>query len=252
MPSLVFLGSSAAAPDADHANAQLLLIGQERTTLVDCGSSPYLRMQELGLDIDRVTDLIITHFHPDHAAGIPNYLLSAWLAGRQLGLLIHGLPHTIDRVKTNLDLYNMSEWLGFFDLQFQQIKETPLLLVIDCNQYRVYSSPVEHEIPAIGLRFEFKESGLILAYSGDTQPCKNVLDLGEDADILIHEATGAYQWHTSAAQAGEIAERLGVRELFLIHYPVMWGNYDNLRDEARKYFSGEVYLAQDFLVLDHL
>lgn len=252
MPSLVCLGSSAALPDAAHANTQLLLVGQERTTLVDCGSNPYLSLQKLDLDVDRVTDLIITHFHPDHAAGIPNYLLSTWLAGRHTELLIHGLLHTIDRVKSNLDLYDMSKWPGFFDLQFQTLEESPLTLVIDSDEYRVYSSPVEHEIPAIGLRFEFKDSGMVLAYSGDTHPCSAVLDLAQDADILIHEATGAHQWHTSAAQAGEIAEQVGARELILIHYPVARGNFESLPDEARKHFSGEVFLAQDFMVLDHL
>jgi len=252
MPSLVFLGSSAALPDADHANAQLLLIGRERTTLVDCGLSPYLHLLKLGLDVERVTDLVITHFHPDHAAGIPNFLLSLWLAGRQSELRIHGIPHTIDRIKINLDLYNFSDWPGFFNLHFHQILENPLMLVIDCDEYRLFSSPVMHEVPALGLRFEFKESGVVLAYSGDTHPCGAVLDLAANADILVHEATGAHQWHTSAAQAGEIADQVGVGELFLIHYPVAKGDYQSLADEARKYFSGEVYLAQDFMVLDHL
>ena len=56
--------------------------------------------------------------------------------------------------------------------------------------------------------------------------------------------------HSSAEQAGEIAARAGVSQLYLIHYPT--GEYakDDLRAEARQHFQGEVDLATDFMTLD--
>ena len=87
-------------------------------------------------------------------------------------------------------------------------------------------------------------------YSCDTEPCDEILRLSEGADILIHEATGESPGHSSAKQAGEMAQKAKVGWLYLIHYPT--GRYakGDLVAEARTAFSGEVTLAKDFMTLD--
>ncbi len=105
-------------------------------------------------------------------------------------------------------------------------------------------------IPNIGLRIEFVQSQKVMAYSCDTEPCDEVVRLSEGADVLIHEATGESPGHSSAKQAGEMAQRAEVGKLYLIHYPT--GKYakGDLVAEAQTTFSGDIALAKDFMILD--
>ena len=40
MPKIIILGSSNAVPSIDHENTHLVIVGEERTILVDCVSTP--------------------------------------------------------------------------------------------------------------------------------------------------------------------------------------------------------------------
>jgi ribonuclease Z len=121
---------------------------------------------------------------------------------------------------------------------------------MNCDEFKIISSPVRHLIPTIGLRFDFNNGQKSLAYSCDTEPCVEVVRLASGADVLIHEASGASLGHSSAEQAGQIAAQAEVSKLYLIHYPT--GEYANesMIAEARRHFQGDVDLATDFLTLD--
>lgn len=105
-------------------------------------------------------------------------------------------------------------------------------------------------IPTLGLRVESKEDGKIIAYSCDTEPCDEVVQLAQGADILIHEAAGEFVGHTSSKQAAEVATKAGAKELYLIHYPTGEFWEDSLLDDARDSFAGEVKLAEDLMEIE--
>ena len=77
----------------------MVVVGQERMVLVDCVSNPILRLEKAGLDFNDLTDLILTHFHPDHVSGVPLLLMDMWLMGRRKPLNVYGLHHTLDRIE---------------------------------------------------------------------------------------------------------------------------------------------------------
>jgi ribonuclease Z len=218
--------------------------------MVDCVSNPMLRLERAGLDFNVLTDLILTHFHPDHVSGVPLLLMDMWLMGRNKPLNIYGLHHTLDRIENLMGFYSWAEWPDFFPVAFYRLPSQEMTPVLDCGDFRIFSSPVRHLLPTIGLRFEFNNAQKIMAYSCDTEPCAQVVRLAEGADTLIHEAAGATRGHSSATQAGEIASRAEVGKLYLIHYPT--GKYANgdLVADARSRFQGYVGLAEDFMELD--
>jgi ribonuclease Z len=149
-----------------------------------------------------------------------------------------------------MEMYSWGDWPNFFPVAFHRLpadENTPLL---ECDDFKINSSPVRHMIPTIGLRFDFKSSQKALAYSCDTEPCKEVVRLAEGADVLIHEATGAERGHSSAEQAGQIAAQAEVGNLLLIHYPTGEFANENILNEARQQYQGEVALATDFMTLD--
>ena len=95
MPTLTFLGTSSAIPDETHENSHMVVTGRERTILIDSVGNSILRLKEAGVDHSNLTDLIVTHFHPDHVSGVPSLLMNMWLLGRRHGLNIYCLQYTI-------------------------------------------------------------------------------------------------------------------------------------------------------------
>jgi len=250
MPKVIILGSSNAIPSADHENTHMVVMGEERTVMVDCVGNPIVRLEKAGIDFNDLTDLILTHFHPDHVSGVPLLLMDMWLMGRNKPLNIYGLHHTLDRMENLMGSYGWAEWPDFFPVAFYRLPAQEMTTVMDCQEFRIFSSPVRHLLPTIGLRFEFNHVKKIMTYSCDTEPCAQVIRLAEGADTLIHEAAGSTRGHSSAAQAGEIARQAEVGKLYLIHYPT--GKYANtdLVAEARLRYQGSVSLAEDFMELD--
>ncbi len=68
--------------------------------------------------------------------------------------------------------------------------------------------------------------------------------------VLVHEATGESQGHSSAKQAGEVARKAEVGKLYLIHYPTGKFAKGDLGAEAKSAFQGDVQLAKDFMTLE--
>ncbi len=228
----------------------MVIVGNERMLLIDSVSNPILRLEQAGVDFNDLTDIVVTHFHPDHVSGIPLLFMDMWLMGRQKPLNIYGLHYTLDRIEGLMGYYNWSEWPNFFPVVFHRLPNKEMTPVLDCSDFMVHASPVHHMIPNIGLRIEFKTSQKTMVYSCDTEPCDEVVRLSEGADVLIHEATGESPGHSSAKQAGEIAQKAKIGKLYLIHYPT--GKYakGDLIAEAQAAFPGDITLAKDFMVLD--
>lgn len=250
MSRVIILGSSNAIPTRDNENTHMVVVGAERMVLVDCVSNPILRLEQAGLDFNDLTDIIVTHFHPDHVSGLPLLLMDMWLMGRKKQINIFGLHYTLDRIEDLMNFYSWAEWPDFFPVAFYRLPASEMSTVMDCPDFKILCSPVRHLIPTIGMRIEFNHTRKVMAYSCDTEPCHQVVRLAEGADVLIHEASGASIGHSSAAQAGEIASQAEVGSLYLIHYPT--GRFANgdLVGEARQKFKGEVALATDFMELD--
>ncbi len=249
MAKLVILGTSNAVPDKNHENTHMSILGDQHRLLIDCGSNPIIRLEDAKIDALSITDLIITHFHPDHVFGLPLFLMSSWLMGRKEPLNIYGLKYSLDRVKITMEAFEWDSWPNFYPVEFNEIPEVEMSLILESAEIRVLSSPVHHIIPTIGIRIEFLEVDQVLAYSCDTEPCEEVKNLANQANVLIHEAGGASRGHSSASQAGRIATESGVKQLYLIHYPT-GENFDKeLVKNAQKTFDGPVNLAEDLMEL---
>ncbi len=250
MPKLIILGSSNAVSDEQHENTHLALIGSQRSVLIDCPGNPLRQLSSAGVDHQQITDLVLTHFHPDHVSGVGLFLMDTWLLGRKDALDIYGLDYTIDRTEKLMGFYDWQTWPNFFPVSFHRLPEEEMVLVLENEEFRIFASPVCHIIPTIGLRIESTRTNKVVAYSCDTEPCPQVERLGAGVDVLIHEASGASYGHTSPAQAGEIASRCQARALYLIHYPTRGFDGDILVREAQANFRGPVSLAKDFLELE--
>lgn len=250
MAKLIILGSSNAIPDKGHENTHMALIGRERTVLIDCVNNDTVRLPEAGLRFDQLTDLVLTHFHPDHVSGVASLLMSMWLLGRQQPINIYGLAYTLDRMEKVMEFYDWNSWPHFFPVTFIRLPETEMTPVLVCDEFHIFASPVHHLVPNIGLRVECIETDKVLAYSCDTEPCQEVVRLASGANVLIHESSGATIGHTSAEQAAEIACQAEVDALYLIHYPTGKNDTSTLVPDAKRKFASQVALAVDFMTIE--
>lgn len=129
----------------------------------------------------------------------------------------------------------------------------------DVGPWRLESWPLPHQVPDVGVRLSTDD--FVLAYSGDTGPDPQLLDLANGADLLVIEATDRGQQggasegrshsrvHLTARQAGEVAAAAGARRLMLTHF---WPGNDREaeRAAAREVYEGQVLLAEEGLALD--
>lgn len=244
MDRVTILGSANAVPKIGQDNTHLLIETGTSTVMVDCGDNPVAKVAAAGSHINKVNDLILTHFHADHVGSLPLLIMDMWLEKRETPLTIHGLEVTLNKAKSLLELFNWQDWKGMFQVNYSVIPDEGKKDFITGDLF-ISALPVLHLVPTIGLRMDFNGKRIV-AYSCDTEPCENLMKLANQADALLQEAAGNSKGHTSPAQAGELAAKAGVKKLVLIHY-------DNRIDEellladARVEFKGEVVLAKDMM-----
>lgn len=177
---------------------------------VDLGTGTMANLQQhVGLqDVDAV---VVSHRHFDHFLDIYPFYLARWYATDSEpiplfappGMFQHALPLEQDLPKA--------------------FASTPVEPgdPFEAGPFRVRTAPMRHPVPTLGMRFE--ADGRALAYSADTGPNQQLVDLAKGVDVLLAEATWLDQpsWadpiHMTAAQAGESARRAGVGHLVVTH-----------------------------------
>ena len=158
MPKIIFLGTSNAISSINHENTHMALVSDDRIILIDAPGNPIVRFKLAGLERDKLSDLIVTHFHPDHVSGIPLMMMGLGLSGRDVPLVIHGLDQAIDYLLKMLELFKWNSWRKFL-VTFQIIPEEEETTVLETDDFLITSSPVKHFVPNVGLKFYCKTTG---------------------------------------------------------------------------------------------
>lgn len=100
--------------------------------------------------------------------------------------------------------------------------------------------------------------GRTIVYSGDTRPCKAVLEASRDADLLIHDGSFADEmadWakesmHSTAGEVAALAKEAGVRKLVLTHISSRYTeDAASLLSDSKKTFE-HVIVAEDLMELE--
>jgi ribonuclease Z len=95
-------------------------------------------------------------------------------------------------------------------------------------------------------------------YTGDTRPCAATVNIGREADLLIHDATFATDeseraqvtGHSTAREAADVARRARAERLVLTHISARYSDDVRvLEREARRVFAKSL-VAYDGLELE--
>jgi ribonuclease Z len=97
----------------------------------------------------------------------------------------------------------------------------------------------------------YVKEGLKVVYSGDTEPCDNVLRMSKDASLLIHDGTFVEEdvgrkAHASVEGAATLAKKAGVKNLVLTHISRRYQDTKEIEEKVQKIFPGAV-VAKDMM-----
>ncbi len=97
----------------------------------------------------------------------------------------------------------------------------------------------------------YVKEGLKVVYSGDTRPCKNIVKISKEADLLIHDGTFLEEdvgskAHADVKEAAKLAKQAKVKQLILTHISRRYTDLNELEEEAKKVFKNSK-VAYDFM-----
>jgi ribonuclease Z len=218
-PLLVtFLGTrDAAVRPGTFTSSQLVTLG-DTDVLVDAGLGSAAQLARAGLGPDELEAIVLTHWHPDHVAGLPNLLRRGWSGGTVPKVFAPPPPATAGLWR-RLKAHGMARILARLDVI--EVGET-----IELGALRLEAFATAHGTPSRGWRFSEADGGdRVVVIPGDSRPTTEIAERAAGADLLVFEATfldrdrerAMQSSHATAYEAGVLAREAGVGALALTH-----------------------------------
>ena len=93
--------------DPERAQACIAVLTPEHFFLIDVGARSPQRIAQARLPMGRLNGVLLTHFHSDHIAALPDVNLNSWVQGRSAPLNVYGpegVQHVVDGFNTAYEL----------------------------------------------------------------------------------------------------------------------------------------------------
>ena len=247
---LTVLGSGTGIPSALRGGPGYLVRSSSMAVVMDLGMGTLAKLQGLGVALEDLDAVLITHLHPDHIAELVSLLfaLKNPLVLRKKPLVFfgcRGLGRTLEKLQ---EVHG--DWIrpATFALDIRELEASQVVF----GDLVIGAVPVDHTDHSIGYRLQDAD-GKILAYSGDTDFCDGLVDLVRDTDLAVMECsfpdTQKCPGHLTPSEVGRAATLGGVGQVILSHlYPACEGV--DLIAQCRRTYQGPVTVARDLLTVD--
>jgi ribonuclease Z len=254
--------------------------------MFDVGDGVVQKAENMGLPLNRLDGIFITHWHSDHMMDLPSLISRSWLLGRTKDLHLYGpdgtdtlnqainqflhienrhrLDHhgheTMDISKARAIAHEFKNVQGGKEVIYQQDG-------ITITAFDVDHAPIE---PAVGYAIEYNGKKVVI--SGDTKKNDLVLEMAQNADLLLHEVIlnsllkqmeprliqfgmtrnrkivhDIQDYHTPPSEVAEIASKANVKKLVLHHFapPPDFRVVKNLYQKELSGYDGEIHFSND-------
>ncbi|XP_071519482.1 ribonuclease Z, mitochondrial-like [Panulirus ornatus] len=256
-PNIIFLGTGSCIPNKTRNTSGILLnISPDKTLLMDCGEGTYGQLVRLlGLTssdevLRKLTAVYVSHLHADHHIGFIRILLARRQAFNNIG--VYDVPKLMLLAPSKIMAYLRSYHANFEHIlhDFTIIWNQRLLsndMKLDKEDYdnlcsqldmkRIDMTFVIHCPNSFGVAWTHKDDWK-LVYSGDTMPCKGLVDIGQNCDLVIHEATmedeleedARIKTHCTTSQAIQVGRDMNARHILLTHFSQRYAKVPLLED----------------------
>jgi ribonuclease Z len=259
--------------------------------LFDCGEGTQLQMQKARVSPMKLSKIFISHWHADHFAGILPLIESLHLYRRKTPLDVYGpeasrfidalielsywgigfevkshdcgkeeiekifenesfeiysirVRHSVpavgyclkERDSWNIDIKKAKRF-GLSGIQLKTIKED--------GKITLKNKTIKLE------QIAKRRVGRKIVYSGDTMPCKELLEFSEEADLLIHDGTFAEPMeverpHSSALEIAKLSKKYKIKKLILTHLSGRYKTDEEVLKIAKTAFKDTI-VAKDLM-----
>ncbi len=246
---LTILGSGTLVPHGQRG-APGYAVGESGAAewlLFDSGPGTLQRAARAGINWRKVNHIFYTHYHPDHSLELVSYLFAANYAPpspRTRPLTVYG-PEGLEEFYGHITTAWPSIVPRHYDLDLKVMShgaETH----ID-GGWRVSCMIMDHGESG-GLGYRVEREGKVLALSGDTQYCDNLVSLAREADLLVCECSSdeanRVEGHMSPAQLARVVTESNAKRVLITHvYPPL--EPAELADECEQLFGVRVEPGTD-------
>ena len=267
---VILLGTGTPNPEPARIGPAVAIVSGERVYIVDSGPGVVRRAAEAGIAMKQITRAFITHLHSDHTAGLPDLILTPAVTGRMEPLTIYGPPGIRAMTRNIMKAYQQDINIRLHGMEpavaaayrVEGRDGKPGEIYHD-DAMRVEAIAVKHGTwkHAYGYRFSAKDK--IIVVSGDATYSESLMEASRGTDILVHEVyseKGLRQrtadwrryhaaFHTSGPDVGRLAAQAGVKKLVLYHQLLMGETAEQVLNEVKTGFHGEVIYGKDLDVI---
>ncbi|HEX9823880.1 MAG TPA: MBL fold metallo-hydrolase [Actinomycetota bacterium] len=247
---LVVLGADGMYASPGGATSGYLLREDGFTVWIDLGSGTLANLQR-HQDLYDVDAVMVSHRHPDHLVDLFAYYIARLYGPPEPSpeIPLFAPPEVLERAHAFVS--DSSE--GGLERAFDR-REVDPGSSFEVGPFRVRTARMAHPVETMGVRIE--AGGTVFAYSADTGPCTQLVELAEGADLLLAEASWQDEddevpgdLHLRASEAGDHARMAGAGRLVLTHIkPGL--DRERSRREAAAVFDGEVLLAEQGMTIE--
>ena len=273
---VAMLGTGTPNPFPERSGPGVAIVVNDEAYLVDFGAGVVRRAASLspeyggeipGLAVEKLNHAFLTHLHSDHSVGLPDLLLTSWVAGRDRPLRLFGPEGTASMAKNIIAAYEEDIRYRLYSDQpannqgwrIDTSEVTQTGVIFKDNNVTVEAFRVPHGSWPDAWGYRFTTPDKVIVISGDTAPSERLLEYAKGADILIHEVYSLEgfqkkepRWqkyhagnHTSTHELGALAVKARPKLLVLYHQ-LLWGSsHETLLREVREIYDGEVVSARD-------
>ena len=284
MPKLYILGAGTPTPTPTRCGSAYVLEIEGEKIMFDCGPATTHKLVKAGLWPTDIDYIFFTHHHSDHDADYACFLLTRFdqSIGKEKELNVYGPPPTkeltdkligendgaywhdfVARTNHPLSLWAYQERGGKLPRRIPIVNSYNIKpgIVSSGKDWEITSARVEHVQPyldSLAYRVDYSEGSIV--FSGDTKPCKALVDLSVNADVLVMEcirlesemkgnATSLSE--TGALEAGKMAEEANVKLLVFTpqaHY--LDSVKDDVLKEVKMNYKGKLIWADELMTVN--
>jgi len=121
--------------------------------MIDCGEGTQIRMRQMGLKINRLGHIFISHLHGDHCFGLIGLISSLGMLNRTADMYIHGPVGIQALFQSQLDFF-CNELP--FKIIFEEFNPAKHEVVYEDRSLTVSTIPLKHRVPCAGFLFQEK------------------------------------------------------------------------------------------------